>query len=123
MSVEVDGKEFANNVLTIGAINHNFGEKMVADFSNFGATNVDIFSPGVKIYATIPDGKYKYEISKINWQQTSVFPIERWKDTASPSFDPAYAYYLEQTDLKIKEVIAALEKHIRVEVKDTKGYW
>ena len=65
MSVEVDGKEFANNVLTIGAINHNFGEKMVADFSNFGATNVDIFSPGVKIYATIPDGKYKYEISKI----------------------------------------------------------
>lgn len=58
---EVDGKEFANNVLTIGAINQNFGEKMVADFSNFGATNVDIFSPGVKIYATIPDGKYKYE--------------------------------------------------------------
>lgn len=69
------------------------------------------------------DGKYKYEISKINWQQTSVFPIERWKDIASPSFDPTYAYYLQQTDLKIKEVIAALEKHIKAGIKDKKDDW
>lgn len=58
---EIEGKEFANNVITIGAINQNYGDKMVADFSNFGATNVDIFAPGVKIYATIPENKYKYE--------------------------------------------------------------
>ncbi len=58
---EIEGKEFANNVITIGAINHNYGDKMVADFSNFGATNVDVFAPGVKIYATIPENKYKYE--------------------------------------------------------------
>jgi cell wall-associated protease len=53
--------EFASNVLKIGALNNNYGPKMVADFSNYGATNVDVFAPGVKIYATIPDGKYKYE--------------------------------------------------------------
>ena len=53
--------EIANNVLKIGALNYNYGPKMVADFSNFGAVNVDVFAPGVKIYATIPDGKYKYE--------------------------------------------------------------
>lgn len=58
---EIEGKEFANNVITIGAINFNYGNKMVADFSNFGATNVDVFAPGVKIYATIPENKYKYE--------------------------------------------------------------
>jgi subtilisin family serine protease len=58
---EIEGKEFANNVITIGAINHNYGDKMVADFSNFGATNVDVFAPGVKIFATIPENKYKYE--------------------------------------------------------------
>ena len=58
---EIEGKEFANNVITIGAINQNYGDKMVADFSNFGATNVDVFAPGVKIYATIPENKYKYE--------------------------------------------------------------
>ena len=53
--------EVASNVLKIGALNNNYGPKMVADFSNYGATNVDIFAPGVKIYATIPEGKYKYE--------------------------------------------------------------
>ena len=56
----VDGKEIADNVLTIGALNYNYGEKMVAKFSNFGQQNVDVFAPGVKIYATIPGNKYKY---------------------------------------------------------------
>jgi cell wall-associated protease len=53
--------EIASNVLKIGALNHNYGSKMIADFSNYGAKNVDVFAPGVKIYATIPEGKYKYE--------------------------------------------------------------
>ena len=34
---------------------------MIADFSNYGANNADVFAPGVKIYATIPDNKFKYE--------------------------------------------------------------
>jgi cell wall-associated protease len=53
--------EIANNVLKIGALNYTYGPKMVADFSNYGKINVDVFAPGVKIYATIPEGKYKYE--------------------------------------------------------------
>ena len=53
--------ELVSNVLTIGALNSDFGEKMIADFSNYGQKNVDIFSPGVNIYATIPDNQYKYE--------------------------------------------------------------
>lgn len=58
---EINGKEISDNVITIGAINNNYGGSMVADFSNYGAKNVDVFSPGVKIYATITDNKYKYE--------------------------------------------------------------
>jgi len=53
--------ELVNNVIKVGAINYNYGEGVVADFSNYGASNVDVFAPGVKIYATIPNGKYKYE--------------------------------------------------------------
>jgi subtilisin family serine protease len=52
--------EFADNVLTIGALNFEYGSKMIADFSNFGKTNVDIFAPGVKIYATTPNNNYEY---------------------------------------------------------------
>ncbi|MCC9072254.1 S8 family peptidase [Flavobacterium sp. F-65] len=53
-------KEFADNLITIGAINKVYGEKVVAGFSNFGKINVDVFAPGEEIYATIPNNKYKY---------------------------------------------------------------
>ncbi|TDW50032.1 subtilase family protein [Flavobacterium sp. 270] len=53
-------KEFADNVLTIGAINKEYGQNVVAAFSNFGKINVDVFAPGEEIYATVPNNKYKY---------------------------------------------------------------
>lgn len=53
-------KEFADNLITIGAINKVYGEKVVAGFSNFGKINVDVFAPGEEIYATVPNNKYKY---------------------------------------------------------------
>lgn len=52
--------EFANNFLSIGALNKETGTAMVAEFSNYGKVNVDIFAPGNQIYATIPNSKYKY---------------------------------------------------------------
>ena len=58
---ENNGTEIADNLLTIGALNYEYGSKLVADFSNFGKNNVDVFAPGVKIWATIPNNKYVYE--------------------------------------------------------------
>ena len=52
--------EFANNLITIGALNFEYGENVVANFSNFGALNVDVFAPGVQIYATTPENSYRY---------------------------------------------------------------
>jgi len=52
--------EFTNNVITVGAINKQYGENVVASFSNFGKINVDVFAPGEEIYATVPNNKYKY---------------------------------------------------------------
>lgn len=53
-------KEFADNMITIGAINNQYGENVIASFSNFGKINVDVFAPGEEIYATVPNNKYKY---------------------------------------------------------------
>jgi subtilisin family serine protease len=53
--------EISDNVLTIGALNSTCGSKLVASFSNFGKMNVDVFSPGMEIYATVPNNKYKME--------------------------------------------------------------
>jgi cell wall-associated protease len=52
--------EFANNVITVGALNFENGTKMVANFSNYGKNNVDVYAPGVKIYATTPNNEYQY---------------------------------------------------------------
>lgn len=52
--------EFASNLITIGALNFEYGTNVVANFSNFGALNVDVFAPGVKIYATTPNNEYQY---------------------------------------------------------------
>jgi cell wall-associated protease len=58
---EVNGKEISDNLITIGALNNKYGTEIVADFSNYGSKNVDVFAPGVEIYATVPNNKYKYE--------------------------------------------------------------
>jgi subtilisin family serine protease len=58
---EDNKKEFASNVLTVGAINNIYGPTVVAPFSNYGTINVDVYAPGMQIYASVPNNKYKYE--------------------------------------------------------------
>jgi subtilisin family serine protease len=53
--------EFASNMITVGALSTTYGSGLVADFSNYGSFNVDVFSPGMEIYATVPNNKYRYE--------------------------------------------------------------
>jgi len=53
--------EFADNVLTVGALNFEYGPQLVAGFSNYGKLNVDVFAPGMQIYATTPNNTYRYE--------------------------------------------------------------
>jgi len=55
-----NGTEMANSFLTVGALNFKYGSEMVANFSNYGKTNVDVFAPGVKIWATTPLNTYEF---------------------------------------------------------------
>lgn len=50
------GGKIAENLITVGASSDPRIDngKMVAEFSNYGKRNVDVFAPGVKIYATLP---------------------------------------------------------------------
>ena len=56
-----NGPEIANNVLTVGALTSEIGENMVADFSNYGKINVDVFAPGAAIYSTMPGDLYDFQ--------------------------------------------------------------
>ena len=55
-----NGDDIGDTFITIGALNYKYGSDMVATFSNYGTFNVDLFSPGVKIWSTVPLDKYRY---------------------------------------------------------------
>lgn len=47
----------ASNMITVGA-SGSTEKGLIASFSNYGDQTVDVFAPGVAIYATIPENKY-----------------------------------------------------------------
>lgn len=97
--------EFAGNVLTIGALDSEYGPMLLADFTNYGKHNVDIFAPGVKIYATTPKSEYQY------LQGTSM---------ASPNVAGVAAlirgYYPKLTAKQVKQIIMESGTEIPFEV-------
>ncbi|SHL47592.1 S8 family peptidase [Hymenobacter psychrotolerans] len=46
------------NLITVGAAARTNDRNMVADFSNYGKKNVDVFAPGHQIYSTLPGQQY-----------------------------------------------------------------
>ena len=55
-----NGPEIADNVITVGALDPKYGSTLVADYSNYGKINVDVFAPGTDIYSTYPLNTYEY---------------------------------------------------------------
>ncbi|MBK8951482.1 MAG: S8 family peptidase [Chitinophagaceae bacterium] len=51
----LDGKK-PSNWITVGASGDPKAGGLTASFSNYGKKEVDVFAPGVKIYATVPGG-------------------------------------------------------------------
>jgi subtilisin family serine protease len=54
-----DGSGEAPNWIEVGASTWRDDESLVASFSNYGKTRVDLFAPGVRIYSTVPGSKYE----------------------------------------------------------------
>ncbi|HTO34883.1 MAG TPA: S8 family peptidase [Flavobacterium sp.] len=104
---QINGKEISDNFISIGALNFEYGVGMIAVFSNYGKQNVDVFSPGVEIYATTPNNTYRYE------QGTSM---------ASPNVAGVAAlirsYYPDLTAFQVKKILmdsgVSIEKEVNV---------
>ena len=84
----------AANWLEIGALSYKGGEDMPATFSNYGKKMIDVFSPGVEIYSTVPNNEYA------SFQGTSM---------ASPACAGVAAilrsYYPELSAAQVREII------------------
>ena len=105
------GNNIANNMLTVGALNFTYDGDLVANFSNYGTKNVDVFAPGVKIYATVPNNEYKFE------QGTSM---------ASPNVAGVAAlirsYYPKLTAPQVKQILmdSGVTSPLTVKLGETK---
>jgi subtilisin family serine protease len=51
--------EISNNFISVGATNSKYGSGVVAKYSNYGKTKVDVFAPGSNILSTYPNNTYK----------------------------------------------------------------
>ena len=56
-----NGPEMADNVITVGSLEQEYGSEMVSSFSNYGKINVDVFAPGGKIYSTVNNNGYEFQ--------------------------------------------------------------
>lgn len=94
-------KSKVNNFITVGASGDpRIGDgNTIADFSNYGAQNVDVFAPGVNIYSTLPGGNKYGEMSGTSFSAPVVCGI-------AALIRSYYPY------LSAKQVIYALEKSV-----------
>ena len=54
------GEEVSNNFIKVGATGPKYGSSILAGYSNYGKSSVDVFAPGSEIYSTYPNQKYEY---------------------------------------------------------------
>lgn len=49
---------YASTWIEVGSSKSGKRKEMISEFSNYGATNVDVFAPGSSIYSTLPEDEY-----------------------------------------------------------------
>ena len=96
--------EFSDTFIKVGASSINLDENFIAYFSNYGKINVDIFAPGVDIYSTVPNDKYKFQSGT-----SMASPV------VSGVASLIMSYFPKLSAKKVKEII--LESGIDIDVK------
>ncbi|MEX0722908.1 MAG: S8 family peptidase [Gracilimonas sp.] len=84
----------AENYLSVGASSWESDSTLVAGFSNYGNSTVDIFAPGVDVYSTYPDNEYK-----MNSGTSMASPVVAGVAALIMS------YYPELSTTEVKEII------------------
>lgn len=83
-------------LITVGASGWQCVNELAASFSNYGASTVDLFAPGVDIYSTMPNQEYE---------------LSNGTSMAAPVVSGVFAllmqYFPEYSPLEIKEIIVS----------------
>ncbi len=104
------GEEY-KNWISVGALNFEGGEKMVAPFSNYGKKGVDVFAPGVAIYSTTPGSEYQ-ELDGTSMAA----PVVSGLAALLFSYFPELSHY-EVKDIILKSAVKVPGQKVSVEEK------
>ena len=97
-------EEFSNNFITVGASTINYNKNLIANFSNYGADNVDIFAPGYNVYSLLPENDYE-SLSGTSMAAPAVSGVASL----------ILSYFPKITAQKLQSII--LESGIKVDIK------
>jgi hypothetical protein len=78
---------------------------------------------GYTITLSFKDGKFKYEITRIHWKQTSYYDVSKWMDTKSPTYKTVYLEYIKQTNVYFDNLKLDLKKAIKTPPTKKKDDW
>ncbi|SHE71370.1 Subtilase family protein [Cnuella takakiae] len=85
---------YAPNWITVGASGDPKGGGLVAYFSNFGKKEVDLFAPGVAIYATLPGGNKYGNLQGTSMASPVVAGVAALVKSYYPSLTPQQIKYV-----------------------------
>jgi hypothetical protein len=70
------------------------------------------------------DGKYRYVIDGIRWEQPSYYDVSEWTNKEQTGYDEAeFTSYIEQTTKYFDELTASLQEYMRVGEPEKKDDW
>jgi cell wall-associated protease len=107
----------ATNWITVGASGDPANGGTVANFSNYGKTEVDVFAPGVNIYSTVPGGNTYRNLSGTSMASPVVAGVAALVLSYYPALTPAQVkLILEQSAVvESSEVITpGTEKSVKL---------
>ena len=96
--------EFGSVWIEVGASSWEQSPKMLATFSNYGQTEIDLFAPGVSIYSTYPENEYE-AIDGTSMASPVVAGVAAY----------VWSYYPEFSASEIRDIV--LESAIEVKCK------
>lgn len=108
----------ATNWLTVGATGAN-KNTLVANFSNYGKTEVDVFAPGVNIYSTIPGGNTYRSMSGTSMASPVVAGVAALILQYYPQFTPAQVKaIIENSAIPFTEKVTNPNTNAKVDLSD-----
>lgn len=106
-------EEFVSNFVSVGALTPSLDQGLIAEFSNYGASNVDLFAPGDQIYSFMPNNGYEFQ-GGTSMAAPVVSAVAAWLKT----------YFPKKSAAEIKQILldSSIRLPLEVIVPGTQGF-